>query len=265
MIDFWLELPLALLIAALAVGYVAFALILWALAFRLRTRGWVGSLNGVVAPFFASIAVLFALLTGFLGNDVWMRNRDAARAVLAEGEGLKALHTLSIAAVSDMSAIRTALRAYARSVLAEEWPRMAARGSAAATDAAMTELLREVANPAIARAAGQAVHGALLRTLLRVRNARSERLSLSTDRTNDLKWVCVLALGMITLIGIALVHLERPRAQLAALMVFCAAAVVALGLIAAQEQPFDGPLQVSPAPIEAALQSMGEQAAAPPN
>lgn len=265
MIGFWLDLPLSLLIGVLAALYVGWSLLLHALTFRLSTRSWAGTLQGIVPPFIASVALLFGLLTGFLGNDVWTRNKEASRAVLTESESLKTLHTLSITSASDMSSIRAALRAYTASVISEEWPRMAEHGSAPQTDAALAALLREVSNPTIARAASQVVHQALLGAVLRVRAARAERLSLSSDRTNDMKWISVLILGAITLLAVALVHLERPRAQLAALMVFTAAAVVALGLIAAQEQPFDGPLQVSAAPIEAALRIMSEQNAAPPN
>jgi hypothetical protein len=256
MINFWLDLPMPLLILALAVVYGGWSLILHALTFWLPSRRWTASLQGVVAPFFTSVAVLFALLTGFLGNDVWIRNKEASRAVLVEGDGLKALNTLSIAAVSDMSAIRTALRTYTHSVIADEWPRMENQESSPQTDAAMTALLREISNPTIARSASQAVHTAMLDTVLRVRNARAERLSLSTDRTNHVKWASVLILGAITLLAIALVHLERPRAQLAAVLVFASAAVVALSLIAAQEQPFEGPLKIMPASLEAALQEM---------
>ena len=51
-------------------------------------------------------------------------------------------------------------------------------------------------------------------------------------------------------------HLERPRAQIAAIVVSSTAAVVALGLIALQEQPFDGAIRILPAPLEQILKPM---------
>ncbi|WP_456720493.1 MULTISPECIES: bestrophin-like domain [unclassified Bradyrhizobium] len=38
----------------------------------------------MVAPFFGTVGVLFAFLTGFLANDITGRNRQAARAVNSE-------------------------------------------------------------------------------------------------------------------------------------------------------------------------------------
>ncbi len=40
-------------------------------------------LEGVVAPFFGSVDILFVLLTGFLTGDIGDRNRQASRAVQA--------------------------------------------------------------------------------------------------------------------------------------------------------------------------------------
>ena len=79
--------------------------------------------------------------------------------------------------------------------------------------------------------------------------ARTDRLSLSSDQTNDLKWISVLVLGLMTQVALGLVHLEKPRALLAALTVFSTAAVVALGLIALQEHPFQGSFRISSAPL----------------
>ena len=99
------------------------------------------------------------------------------------------------------------------------------------------------------------MHSALLSTALRVRDARADRLSLASDRTNDVKWATVLILGVLTQISLAFVHLERPRAQVAAIGLFSVTAIVALGLIGLQEQPFDGALRVSSAPLQEVLRA----------
>ena len=84
----------------------------------------------------------------------------------------------------------------------------------------------------------------------------TERLAIAGDQTNQIKWLTVFALGALTQIAIGLVHLERPRAQLAALALFSLAVVVVLGLIAMQEQPFAGAVQVSSAPLQEFLETM---------
>ena len=74
--------------------------------------------------------------------------------------------------------------------------------SAPRTNAAYDELLGLVSNPAISRDASAAVHVAMLSAAVRVGTARNARLSLSTDRTSDLKWVSILILGaMFTLVS----------------------------------------------------------------
>jgi hypothetical protein len=255
MINWWLELPTFGLFGILAAFYaVTAALISWCI-FLSPLRARAQSITGVVAPFFGAISVLFALLTGFLANDVGDRNRQAWRSVRTESSAALSLHTLSIASVSDMAGIRAALRDYLQSVARDEWRTMSDDGPSPKTEAALAALLRELSNPKIATEAGQAVHNALLNTGIRLRDARADRLALASDRTNEVKWATVLILGVLTQIALAFVHLDKPRAQIAAIGLFSIAAIVALGLIALQEQPFDGAIFISSEPIEAVLKA----------
>jgi len=257
MIRAWLDLSAPGMFAVLCALYFGFALLLTLAVFCSPLKRPLQSLIGIVAPFFSSVAVLFALLTGFLANDVGDRNRQAVRAVQAEAGELHNLYTLSVASATDMHTIRAKWKTYVTSVVSQEWPAMAHGDLSPQTYAAYDDLLKEVSNPAIAKDAGQAVHAALLSAAVRVGTARSDRLALSSDATNDLKWIVVIVLGIFTQIAIALVHLDRARAFIATLVVFSSAAIVALGIIALQEYPFYGPLQISSAPI-AALQSLSE-------
>lgn len=197
------------------------------------------------------------MLTGFLANDVGDRNRQAYRVAQTEAGELRNIYTLSVASASDMRKIRTALKAYASSVVSDEWPAMAHGNLSPRTEAAYDDLLREVSDPSIAKDSGPALHAALLNATVRLGTARNDRLALSSDSTNDLKWIVVIILGLFTQVAIGLVHLERPRAFVAALVVFSGAAVVALSLIALQEYPFYGTFKIPPTQIRA-LQSLSE-------
>ncbi|MGL4439808.1 MAG: DUF4239 domain-containing protein, partial [Bosea sp. (in: a-proteobacteria)] len=79
MIRTWLDLSAPGIFAVLIVLYFGFSLCLALIIFRSRLTRPAMSLTGVVAPFFGSVAILFALLTGFLANDVSERNRRAHR------------------------------------------------------------------------------------------------------------------------------------------------------------------------------------------
>jgi hypothetical protein len=213
----------------------------------------VQKLDGVVPPFFGAVAILFALLTGFLAADVADRNRQASHTVHAEAGELRTVLMLGAAAPSDTASIRVAWISYVKAIVGDDLPAMERGEQAASAGAAYDNLLREVVNPKIANEAGPAVHTALLNATVRAGNARSERLALATDRTSDLKWAVVLLLGVVTQISIGLVHLHKRGAHIAAMATFSLAVVIAHGLIALQEHPFAGDVRIAPAPLQELL------------
>ncbi|CAH2604757.1 conserved membrane protein of unknown function [Rhodovastum atsumiense] len=252
MIDTWLSLEPRAILFILAFGYVASAAFFHWISFHGPIHAWVVSFRGVVAPFFGSVAVLFALLTGFVARDVWKRNADAAKLVAGEHHALVSLYDVAQAAGLADAALRIRIRDYAQSVVDEEWPRMAEGNGSPEPSPTLQALLRETLDPRFA-AAGPLVQRTAVDLVLKEHALRSERLALSAARTEELKWAVVLALSVLTQLAIALVHLEKSRAQLAALSVFSAAAFVALGLIAIQENPYESPLQVPATAIEQVL------------
>ncbi len=249
MISAWLDLPSWLLVLTLAGGFGASALLFYALFFHLLPRQRVLLHAGLVAPYFTAFSVMFALLAGFTANDTWERNRNAASAVLAEQDALLDVYNLSVAAVTEMSAIRAAERHYIDLVVKDEWPGLNAHIRSAAADRALGELLSMVAEPAIAAESGAAVQGALVQSVLRLRSARLARLSISTSRSDELKWMSVLLLALLTQFTLALTHLDKARPHLIATLLYGVAVVVALGPVATREHPFGRDSRVTPAPL----------------
>jgi hypothetical protein len=255
MIRAWLEMsPIGIFLILAVLNFGMAALLTW-IAFRSPLRRPMQSVHGIVAPFFGAVAILFALLTGFLANDISDRDRLALRTVQTEAGELRNVGTLSIAAVSDMQSIRNALHAYVASMVQEEWPAMNKGRLSPHTEAAYDQLLREVSQPSLSKVSGQAVHAALLNATVRAGTARNTRLALASDHTNDLKWLIVILLGLCTQVAIGLVHLDRPRAFIASLTMFATAVVMTLGIIALQEYPFAGAFRILPTPI-AALEAL---------
>ena len=208
----WLELPIPGIFASLVVFYFGTAgLVVW-LSFRSGLSPRIRSFKGVVAPFFGSTAVIFALLVGFLANDIWERNKQAVRAVLTESDTLLALYSVGAASGTDDGRLRTAIRAYAKAVVDDEWSRLAAQERSPQADSALNALLREVAQ------AGASTDATIRRTMLdmvlRIRTAHEDRVVLSSDRTAAGKWAAVLLLALITQIAIAAVHLEAPSSAI---------------------------------------------------
>ena len=98
------------LLIVVAIPYVLAAFIIYWSSQCRPFRARVQTLTGIVAPFFGSVGILFGLLTGFLANDISDRNRQAARALLAEADGLHTVQTLSIASAASGRTLRSAGR-----------------------------------------------------------------------------------------------------------------------------------------------------------
>jgi heme A synthase len=95
---------------------------------------------------------------------------------------------------------------------------------------------------------------------MKLRETRSNRLKLSTDNTETIKWTSVMMIALIAQISVASVHLERRGPQIAALSIFTSAIIVLFSLIALHELPFAPPLVVKPTPLSDLLDIVPESA-----
>ena len=249
-IAWWLGLPGWGIILGLIAFYGATGAIIHFVCFKPAWRDGVLSFGGIVPPFFVSPGIILALMLGFLASDVWERDRLASHGVLDERDALAAVYDLSAATGPAVSPLREATRDYVASVLHDELPQMHHSGESPKTVLALDKLMHLAMNPAIAQQAGPALQSALLASVLRVSSDRSSLLALSTNQTDGYKWLFVLLLAVLGQIGVAVVHLDRARPHILAQVIFTAAAITALALIAICEEPFHGWHQVSLAPLE---------------
>ena len=250
----FLALPVLIVFASLFVFYFSSAALLVWLSFRSRLSERILSYKGLVGPFFAAIATIFGLLVGFLANDIWERNKQASRVVLTESDTLVALYSLGVASGTDVKGLRTSIRGYVNAVVTDEWPKLAEQQRSEKADQALNQLLREVAQSAASN--DPVIRRTMLDMVLKIRAAHEDRVVLGNDRTMVTKWAAVLLLALLTQIAIAAVHLETPRPQAAALVIFTFAAVSILGLLAVHEAPFEPPIFVPPGPIIDVLQEV---------
>lgn len=258
MISFWLRLPVVEMLAALVFVFGAIAICLVLFSFVLPTSSAIRSFRGVVAPFVGSVAVIFAILLGFLASDIWGRQQRAASTVRLEAENLQTLIGLATAFGLPPEPLGAAVRGYAKAVVSKEWPSMQNGDSAPAAEQALDHLLNTIARLDYSGPGNHELQRLLLDGGVAVSNARNARLSLSRDESEELKWLLVLALGVTCQISVALVHLESMKPQMAALALWTTSLVVVLGLLALYDAPFASPLAVSPDPIgQVLLQPVG--------
>src|ERR1044071_2022895 len=232
----WLELPVALLFLALTAFYLTTAAVIYLLSFHGFSGRWIGSFKGIVGPFFTSVTVIFALLAAFIASDVWRRDMEASQVVRGEADALLGLYYLTPDTAPDAAAVHNLIRTYVELVIRREWPRMSNGEGTPEAEAALDALFREILSRSAQGIGNPVVERARIDIALKLRTLHATRLSLAADRTDELKWAILLILGVVAQLGIAVVHLERPRPQIGALAIFSAAVVIALGLVAIQEQ-----------------------------
>lgn len=253
MFRFWLHFPPLLTLLGLSVVFaVAAVLTYWLLC----ASPWSKRFDGRVptAPFPVAIAVIFALYTGFLlANMVDQKNR-AVRIVQDEGQALSLLQIGSETAKTTGQSIRDAVNAYAQSVLAADWDAMKRETSAPESSARLTDLLRLIQSDAVANDVRPAVHAYMLSLAKTVAESRQSRITIVSNHVWQFAWGGLFILGFLTQFSIGLVHQDKPRVVVATLSLYTTAMVMALWLIAVQDNPFrTGLWQVSPQPIEAVI------------
>jgi hypothetical protein len=257
MFRFWLHFPPLPTLLGLAVIFAgAAALFYWLQCRSPLARQFSGGIP--TASFPVAIAVMFSLFTGFLlANMVDQKNR-ALDTVRDEAQSLSLLQIASETAKSTGPAIRTAIAAYARSVLTAEWPAMVHESSAAETSDRLRALLRLVQSDAVAADVRPTIHAYMLSLAKTVADSRQRRITIVSNHLWQFAWSGLFALALLTQFSIALVHQDKPRVVAMTLSLFTMAVVIALWLIAVQDNPFRrGLWQVSPKPIEAVLNAPG--------
>jgi hypothetical protein len=108
----------------------------------------------------------------------------------------------------------------------------------------------------MASAVNSSVQSLMLQQFVQVRSMRDLRIALSHTHVNPLKWLGMAFLGFLTMISIAMVHVDRSRAELLAILLFAAAAAPTAAIILVHGNPFQQPAAVTPAPIAVVLDTL---------
>lgn len=237
---------------AVAGTFAAVAAVQWALH-RPRWAGWIASLQGVAPPFINIIGVLFGLTLAFLANDTWSAHDRAMNAVFKEADSLRSIAVLSGQLAEPLrSELRGTVSRYGLAS-AGEWPMLAARQSSAEVTALADALLTLLASPKVSAGAGENVQALMLRKAIEIRDERDLRIGLSQTHVNPLKWLGMAFLGFLTLLSISVVHVDKPRAAMVAVILFALAAAPTAAIVLIQGNPFQQPTSVTPAPIVSAV------------
>jgi hypothetical protein len=255
--DWLLNLPVwgmaCVILGVVWLGAAAIHLAVGKLATGERARAFKAISPGILPP----LAIIFALLVGFLAAQVWNESDRAGTAVNREASALRAVVLLAAAFPGETEGrVRTLVRDYIEEAAATEWPAMAARQASLAiappklADALALSLSltpQRDGQVVAQREMAVALQGAL--------DARRQRIILSRSSINWVKWLVLIAQAGLTLLTIAMVHADNRAASRIILGVFATGVGLAFLLIAAHSRPFTGEVSVRPAVL---LQVMPE-------
>ena len=243
-----LELDLHWRILALSAIPVVFAVVLQWVTQHSPLAGYFQSFIGVVAPFFVSVGILFALFATFLGADIWQRVQASNHSLEHEAGAIQSLRQIASTQGPKGAGIEESLLTYIKTSIAEEW---VAEGTdrSEAVDNALEKLVTAILDPALSTDDHRTAQVAMLESYRDIRRARAERFHVVESHSDPYKWIAVILLGLLTQIAIAMIHLDNSRAQGAAVTVFTIAFVVTLSVLAAHESPLADLVETSPDPI----------------
>jgi len=208
------------------------------------------SILGIVPQFPNLIGVLFGLNLAFLANDTWTAHDRATEASYREADSLLSLRAVAKNLTPPLrQQVESTLDAYGREVVAVEWPLLGRRQNSAKAAEYLDRLLGLLATPTIAEVIGGNAHALMFQQVSEVRHMRDLRIALSQTHVNPLKWLGMAFLGLLTMLSVLAVHLEVPRAQVLAVLLFAAAAAPSAAILLILGNPYQQPLAVTPWPI----------------
>jgi hypothetical protein len=230
------------------------ALLMHYLCFRKKSREFILSFQGVVAPFFVMAATIFALTTALLGNLVWQTFHNNSQAINVESQALTVFIELNQALpkIKNYDLAELA-KNYTKFAVETEWDLLKRKQKSPETNAALIMLISATIDATNQPAIPFPAAYAMITAVNNIAQARAARLSLLNVKTGVARWVCVLLLAFVTQIGVAAVHLEKKRANALALAITTVTVIIALGLIALADSSHSIKESVSIEPLRAVL------------
>jgi hypothetical protein len=262
--DWILNLPVPAMAAVLLVATWLGTAVIYVSVTRLATGERARAFKAISPGILPPLSLMFALLVGFLAAQDWGDVERAHTAVNREASSLRAVVLLADAFPAEPAGrLRKYIQDHIEDIVAREWPAMA-RGDATLTMAPprLAEALR-MAILYVPSGEGQvAAQRELISALGDALDARRQRIILSHSSINWVKWNVLLLEAALTLVAIAMIHSDNPRANRIILFIFSTSIGLAVLLLASHSGPFNGQISVQPTVLQ---QVMPEATATQPS
>ena len=221
-------------------GFCLFSLGTGLVVLSIASRLFENAPGQVPAPAFIGIvATAWALAMGFAASDVWTLDARADSAASAERSAVMRLIGVSDKPALDFPELHAALKHYADLVRTSEWQGTLNRMPDPQVDAALQDI-----RISIIHLARQNIPAPLVAKAVsdfdELQDARNDRLAIGQSALDMTKWYLVLTLTVLTMISIAIVHAEIPKAGRNALAIFCVVVCACLWILAIHTNPYKG-------------------------
>jgi hypothetical protein len=210
--------------------------------------------NDIAAAILSIIGVTYAVLLAFVATAAWdgfnkakAASHSEAAVILDVFEAAEGLEDTARADLTDR------LRRYTRAVIAIEWPAQAEGRVDRSGDTYLADLHRLAVGLQPSDQANGNFHALLLQSLVRLHDAREERLLAAETTIPEIVWIVVIVGGTITIVFGSFLGAPSVRMQLAMSAMLAVSGVLVLVLIIALSNPFRGDFRVSTAPFDYAL------------
>jgi hypothetical protein len=220
--------------------------------------GLVAEIHGVAA-YLTVLGGLYGIVVAFLMFVVWEQWNHVQTGLEREAASLADLCSVAgfLSDRDPASQIRLALRRYVKDTVSDEPQRLASAQPSTVAQDSFTALAAAVRHAAVSSGKNEPVSNELMRALVRVIEARDDRLAISRARIPATLWNLVVFASVALLAGFLVLGLHS--VPLSVLMVAAAAGIITflLSVLKDMDNPFAGVWNVSYAPMTDAASRVG--------
>jgi len=239
-----------LLVGLAALGAVLFELVVHQfLSIELRRRH-----NDVAAAIFSVVGVTFAVLLAFVAMLAWDGFNKAKATAYAEAATVLDVYNVAVGlAGPETAAMRDDIVSYLETVIRVEWPAQA-EGLVADRGNAYLQKLNALANSLKPSSVADGnLHAQLLQSLVRLSDARQQRLLAAETTIPSVVWIVTILGGGLTIAFGSFLGVPSLGMHLAMSAALAISGALVLILIIALSNPFRGDFRVSTLPFDRVL------------
>ncbi|HXO16755.1 MAG TPA: hypothetical protein VN909_01165 [Candidatus Dormibacteraeota bacterium] len=251
----WLEsLPTATAGIVVVGGIVFAALAIGYLVEKFTSREVRTAHNDRAGFILAVIGVIYAVLLAFVAIGVWERFQQAEMRTYDEAGSLATVYR-DAGSFAGKVRLRAAIRAYALSVIDDEWPRMHRGDGSPPSNPLLEDASRDIRALPVPSARLSNIQGQMLSAIDTALMDRQTRLTVDSSGINVIMWVALVAGALVTISFTYLFGFDKTIMQ--ELMIGGLSFLIALVLflIVALDYPFRGSIAVPPEAFRALIES----------